>query len=68
MKYYHYFKPMALGYRFGLALKVLWSELSFVFQSWPLPNNFSNFSPPISAGVCVGRRACVQHGATLRQP
>ena len=23
---------MALGYRFGLALKVLWSELPFVFQ------------------------------------
>ena len=31
MQYYYYFKPMALGYRFGLALKILWSKLPFVF-------------------------------------
>ena len=31
MQYYYYFKPMAMGYRFGLALKILWPKLPFVF-------------------------------------
>jgi hypothetical protein len=35
---------------------------------WPLPNTFSNFSPPISAGVCVGQYAYVQYGTTLISP